>query len=112
MHTEDFSINRRSWHREDVDLPARYFIKKQSSRYMDCTIVNLSRSGAAVLFPEGEILDKGAPLFLEVTVPHSFEQVTLRGELQRNYREGGKLHGGVKFDVLVPKDIFPKLVSP
>lgn len=111
MYNEDFSVNRRSSPRETVEMPAQYFIKKQSARYMDCSIVNLSRSGAGVLFPEGETLDKGALIFLEVVVPRSFEQVTLRGEIKRNFHENGKLYGGIQFDALVSEDIFSKLVT-
>jgi len=112
MYNDDFSINRRASRRENANLPAQYFIKKQSARYMDCTIVNLSRSGAGVLFPAGETLDKGAPVFLDVVVPKSFEQLTLRGEIKRNYHEGSKLFGGIKFDSLLPEDMFIKLVAP
>jgi hypothetical protein len=111
MYNDDFSINRRGCRRENANLPAQYFIKKQSARYMDCTIVNLSRSGAGVLFPAEETLDKGAAVFLDVVLPKSFEQVTLRGEIKRNYPQGGKLYGGIKFDLLLAEDMFAKLVT-
>ena len=111
MYNENFSINRRGWHRESVRLSAQYFIKKQSARYMECMIVNLSRSGAGVLFPAEETLDKGAAVFLDVVVPKSLEQLTVRGEIKRCYSDGGKLYGGIKFDALLPEDIFAKLVT-
>lgn len=111
MYNDDFSINRRGCSRESIRLPAQYFIKNQSARYMDCTIVNLSRSGAGVLFPAGEALDKGAPVFLDIVVPKSFEQLTLRGEIKRTYREESRQFGGIKFDANLPKDLFTKIVT-
>jgi hypothetical protein len=112
MYDEDFSINRRHYRRENANLPAQYFIKKQSARYQQCTIVNLSRSGAGVLFPPRENLPTGAPVFLDVAVPKSFEQLTLRGEIKRNYRQGGDLYGGIKFEALLPESVFSRLVIP
>ncbi len=53
----DFNINRRSKFRAKTKLNAQYFIKKQSSQYLDCQIVNLSRTGAAVSLPLTEKLE-------------------------------------------------------
>lgn len=111
MYNDDFAINRRGCSRENTRLPAQYFIKNRSVRYLDCTIVNLSRSGAGILFPSGEALEKGAPVFLDVVVPKSFEQLTLRGEIQRARAEGAQQFGGVKFDAKLPHDLFARLVA-
>ena len=103
------NFNPRKWHRAAVQLPAQYFIKGQSSRYMDCTILNLSRSGAGVLFPLSEQLKSRASVFFELIVPNTFEQVTVRGELKNKNARNDGLVGGVEFVSLLPEEMFAKL---
>jgi hypothetical protein len=92
-----------------MQLPAQYFIKNKSMRYEVCTIINLSRTGAAVLFPPKEIPLKGTFIFLDVLMPHTCEQVTLRGEVKRIYENGDMLVGGIKFETILPEKIFNNL---
>ncbi len=109
MMDENYNFNPRKWHRAAVQLPAQYFIKGLSSRYMDCTIINLSRNGAGVLFPLSEPLKERASIFFELIVPKTFEQLSVRGELKnKNSRKEG-LVGGIEFAALLPEDMFGKL---
>ena len=109
IYDDNFSINRRKWRREATQLPAKYFIKKQSTRYVECTIVNLSRSGAGVMFPAGERLVNGSLVFLDLVVPKSFEQLTLKGEIKRNHKQGDGMYGGVQFDAILPDMVLARL---
>jgi len=104
-----FNFNPRKWHRSAVNLPAQYFIKGESSRYMDCTIITLSRSGAGVLFPLSEPLKAKSSVFFELIVPKTLEQLTVRGELKNKNKRKDGLVGGVEFVSLLPEEMFAKL---
>ena len=78
-------------------------------RYEGCSIINLSRTGAAVLVFPNEMLCKGAVVFLDVVIPKTFEQLTLRGELKRVYAQGDMVVCGIKFEKIVPETTFHDL---
>jgi c-di-GMP-binding flagellar brake protein YcgR len=106
---EELKVNRRKWSRETVRIPVQYFIKGESTRYKEGTIVNISRSGAGVLFPLNEPLPIGAQVFLELFVPKSLEQLSLKGEVKTRHKRGDSLIGGIHFIALLPEDLFSKL---
>jgi hypothetical protein len=108
---EQQKLERRKWPREPVQLPAQYFIKNQSDKYQDCKVVNISRNGAAVVFPAYEFLKEKFYVFIDLIVPKSLQQLTLRGEVRIRYRENGGLIGGIQFDALVAEPVYNKLVS-
>jgi len=109
MQEPSYNFNPRKWHRAAVQLPAQYFIKGLSSQYTNCTIVNISRKGAGVLFPFSEPLKERSSIFFEFIIPKTFEQMTVRGELKnKNRREEGLL-GGIEFAALLPEEMFAKL---
>jgi hypothetical protein len=109
MDYTDFKVNRRLWHRESVKIPAQYFIKGQSTKYLDCTIINLSRSGVAVLFPENSPFELKALIYLDIIVPKTFEQFTLRGKVKNKHKKENGFIGGIHFESLLPDDMFGKL---
>jgi hypothetical protein len=101
---------RRKWPREAVELPAQYFIKNQSQAYKDCKVLSISRNGAAVLFPAYEFVKEKLQVFLDLIVPKTFQQVTVRGQVRIRYRKPGGLVGGIQFDSLLPEHTFRKLI--
>jgi hypothetical protein len=101
--------NRRKWPREAVQIPAQYFIKNQSTKYQDCTVINLSRNGAAVLFPAYEFLQAKVPVFLDLMVPRTVQQLSIKGELKIKYRIRSGLVGGIQFATLLQEEMFRKL---
>lgn len=101
--------NRRKWPRQPVTLPAQYFIKNQSPNYQDCTILNLSRNGAEVLFPSFEYLKTKGVIFLDLFMPQSLKQLTLRGELKTKRRNSTGLVGGIQFLSLLREDLLNRL---
>jgi hypothetical protein len=107
--TDQFNFNPRKWHRSAVELPAQYFIKGQSARYLDCTIINLSRSGATVQFPPNELLKARASIFFELLVPKTCEQLTVKGELKTKHKSQDGHICGIQFEALLPEDMFAKL---
>lgn len=109
MQYAKFSVNPRRWRRAAVQLPAQYFIKGQSSRYMDCTIMTISRSGAGILFPGKELLKPKSSIFFEFVVPNTFEQLTIKGELRNKNRHRDGCIGGVAFTSLLPENTFSRL---
>ncbi len=105
----EISINRRGKDRYTTDIAAQYFIKKQSDRYENCIIVNMSRTGAAVRFPRRETITKGAEVFIEVILPQGFEQFTLKGVIKRVQEK--EAIGGIHFCEMLDEFIFEKLVA-
>jgi c-di-GMP-binding flagellar brake protein YcgR len=106
----DLKVNRRKWGRESVQIPVQYFVKGESTRYKEGTIINLSRSGVGVLFPPNEPLTLGAQVFLELFVPKTLEQLSLKGEIKTRHKRGDSLIGGIHFISLLPEDLFIKLL--
>lgn len=109
--TDQFSFNPRKWHRAAVQLPAQYFIKGQSAKYQDCTIINLSRSGATVQLPTSEPLKVKAAIFFELLVPKTCEQLTVKGELKAKHKSEDGHTCGIQFEALLPEDMFAKLTQ-
>jgi hypothetical protein len=105
----EIKVNRRRWHRKPVQIPAQYFIKNQSTRYLDCTVISLSRNGAAVLFPTYEFLKAKVFIFIDIMVPKTLQKLTLRGELKTKHRNQSGLVGGIQFVNLLQEDMFSKL---
>jgi hypothetical protein len=93
-----------------VRIPVQYFIKGESTRYKEGTIIDVSRSGAGVLFPLNEPLTIGAQVFLELFVPKTLEQVSLKGEVKTSHKRGDSLIGGINFISLLPEDLLAKLL--
>jgi hypothetical protein len=105
---EEFKVNVRMWHREPVRLPAMYLIKNRADRYMFCTIVKLSRNGAAVLFPpDGGVQDNDELLF-EIIVPRTSVQLNIEGQVRDNYVHGDETITGIQFDTLLPETMYTR----
>ena len=109
MQDVNYTVNPRKWHRATVQLPAQYFIKGLSSRYTECTIINISRKGAGVLFPLSEPLQDKSSIFFELIIPKTFEQLSVKGVLKNKNRRNEGLVGGIEFTSLLPEEMFAKL---
>ena len=109
MTYAEFNSNLRKWCRAAVQLPAQYFIKGQSLRYMDCTILNISRNGAGVLFPLGEPLNAKSPILFELRVPNTAAQMNIKGVLKNKNSTNDGCVGGIEFAFLLPEDMFVRL---
>ncbi len=105
----EIAINRRGKDRFATEILAKYFFKNLSMRYEDCTIVNLSRTGAAIEFPAHQELHQGEQVFIELIVPRSFEQITVKGTLRRI--QPSEHIGGIRFEELLDERIFELLLS-
>ncbi|MFC1591590.1 PilZ domain-containing protein [Thermodesulfobacteriota bacterium] len=108
---DDLTLNRRGKDRFRADLRVQYFIKNQSMRYQDCGVIDISRTGIALEFPANEELNPDADIFLEITVPGSFDQLTVPGIIKRIQRGGGQNIGGVKFIEILDPMTFSKLIE-
>ena len=107
----DFNINRRGKDRIKTTLNAQYFIKKQSSQYLECKVVNLSRTGAAVSVPLNEKLQCGSIMFLDIYIPKTLLHVSAQAEIKRIERHDNELIGGVKFTELISLPTFEQLIQ-
>jgi hypothetical protein len=107
MH--EISLNRRVKDRYATDIPARCFIRNQSLRFEDCTIVNLSRTGAAAHFPPHLRLAPGMDIDCEIVVPGSFEQVHRKATLV--WFSPVQHLGGIRFDRMVDEVSFGRLIA-
>ena len=103
--------DRRSSDRFNANTMVQYFIKKHSMRYMDCELVNVSRSGIAITIsvPASEEIVTGMDISLEISVTGSLDQMTVSGRIQRVER-GEKMLVGIKFDIPLAEPVLGKLI--
>jgi hypothetical protein len=104
---QNILLNRRANDRYSTNIRAQYFIKNQSERYQECTIINISRSGLALEYPEDEEFKIGSIVFLEIFIPAGLTPVNVTGEIKR--LEPDKSICGVKFSEMLSNDIINKL---
>jgi hypothetical protein len=98
--------NRRVSQRFTILLKAQYFFENNHS-YQDCTIIDISRSGAAIMIPRDDNAAKGKIIFLEIL--KGLESISLRGALVWvSMVENGYL-AGVKFTKLIDANTFKHL---
>ena len=76
---ENIRLNRRSKDRYTVETSVQYFIKNKSQQFREGTIVNISRSGAAIKITEP--VEVGQILFLEMLAT-DLRQINLRGQVK------------------------------
>ena len=86
---QGYHLNRRSKDRVNVSLKARYFIKEQSSQYRECRLINMSRTGAAVLFPADEQLTPGSVVLIDIDLSDPPSRFTAQAEIRRTERRNG-----------------------
>jgi hypothetical protein len=80
-------------------------------RYQDCRLVDISRSGIAVEMPPGEQLSFGAVVSIEMIIPGSFEQLTMKGTITRIDQKDDKNTAGIKFSEMLAPATFNKIIA-
>jgi hypothetical protein len=108
--TDTYKVNKRKWHRQPVRLLAHYFVKYRGDRFNICTIVRLSRNGAGVVFPPDGPVHKNDPVFFEIVMPRTFQPINIKGQVKNTTSIGDDIVTGVKFDDLLPENMFARLV--
>ena len=109
MDTLSGGKDRRDYGRFRSIARVQYFIKKHSQRYMDCELVDISRSGIAVSVPTSEDLFVGMDVVLEITLPGSLERITVRGIIAWSQStETGSV--GIRFESLLAPEILTRLI--
>jgi len=103
--------DRRSHERFDSRAMVQYFLKQHSLRYMDCDLLDVSRSGMGVLLPGSEDVAEGMEVSLEITMPGSLEQQTVRGTIQWVQR-GENIRAGIRFENLLAPEAMARLLAP
>jgi PilZ domain len=101
---------RRSHERFESNAMVQYFFKKSSMRYMDCELVNVSRSGMAIRVPASESVDSGMEVSLEITLPGSLDQITVRGTVAWFLSEETIL-AGIRFERLIEPEVLTRLIA-
>jgi len=105
----DSNFNRRHKDRIKTTLNAQYFIKKQSSQYLECKVVDLSRTGAVVSVSINEKLQRGTIMFIDIYIPKTLLHVSVQAEIKRVERHEKEIIGGVKFTELISEPMFEQL---
>jgi len=101
--------DRRAKDRFQARTMVQYFLKNRSLRYMDCDLVDVSRSGIAIRVPLTEDIIPGMDVSLEIAVPGSLAQMTVAGRIHRVQR-GRKILAGIKFDIPLEQDVLDRLI--
>jgi len=98
--------NRRSTQRFNVLLNAQFYFDNHPG-YKDCTIIDISRSGASIKISRDENAVKGTIIILEIL--KGLESINLRGEIVWVTQiENGYLIG-IKFGKLIDSNTFKLL---
>jgi len=102
-------FDRRAKGRFQANTMVQYFIKKRSVRYMDCDLVDVSRTGIAINVPATEDIVVGMDVSLEISVPGSLDQMTVSGRIHR-VQCGEKILVGIKFDIPLEGHVLDRLI--
>jgi hypothetical protein len=73
--------------RFSVKLKVRYYLQEMKTNWQECTITDISPSGAALEFHTSEKIDVGTTLFLEIVDSSSRESNNVQG-IVRWVKEG------------------------
>jgi len=100
---------RRAYVRFRSNTMVQYFIKKRSMRYMDCSLIDVSRNGIGIRISASEDIASGMDISLEITVPGSLDRMTLSGRVHRVQHDETIL-AGIKFDIPLEQAVLAKLI--
>ena len=104
------SKDRRDYERFESKAMVQYFIKKRSQRFMDCEVVDVSRSGIAIRVPMSEDVFFGMDVLLEITLPGSLDHITVSGTIKWSQStETGLV--GIRFDNLLTPEVLTRLIA-
>jgi len=112
VETDSFLDNkdRREHERFESSARVQYFLKKRSMRYMDCELVDVSRSGIAIRVPVSEDVFVGMDVLLEITLPGSLDHITVRGTIAWSQStETGLV--GIRFESMLEPDVLTRLLA-
>ena len=101
--------DRRDYERFETRAMVQYFFKKSSLRFMDCELVDVSRSGVAIRVPVSEDVFFGMDALLEITLPGSLDHITVRGTIAWSQStETGLV--GIRFESLLAPEVLTRLI--
>ena len=110
MDSVSENIDRRDHARFESKAMVQYFFKKRSLRFMDCELVDVSRSGIAVRVPVSEDVFFGMDVLLEITLPGSLDHITASGTIKWSQStETGLV--GIRFENLLTPEVLTRLIS-
>lgn len=102
--------DRRDYERFESSAMVQYFFKKRSQRFMECDLVDVSRSGIAIRVPESEDVFFGMDVVLEITLPRSLDHITVSGTIKWSQStETGLV--GIRFDNLLTPEVLTRLIA-
>jgi hypothetical protein len=104
------NIDRRDHERFVSKARVQYFFKKRSQRFMECELVDVSRSGIAIRVPVSEDVFVGMDVVFEITLPGSLDHITVKGLIAWSQStETGLV--GVRFENLLTPEIMIRLLA-
>ncbi len=106
---EDSKYNRRDQDRYQREITAQYFLKKHSMRYQDCTVADISRTGAKVKLPGYEKPPAGSIILLEIIAAPDGDQINIAGVIKWHVQQGSGTLCGVQFNQRLSANIYAKI---
>jgi hypothetical protein len=104
------NLDRREHERFESSARVQYFFKKHSMRYMDCELVDVSRSGISIRVSMSEDVFVGMDVLLEITLPGSLDHITVKGVIVWSQStETGLV--GVHFESLLSPEVMTRLIG-
>jgi c-di-GMP-binding flagellar brake protein YcgR len=101
----------RSKVRIKTDLKAHCFIQNEESQPFECTIIDLSVSGAGVVFQHNGKMSIGDTVGINIFLPNTILHVSVRAEIRWKRRRAKDFICGVQFQELLSERMFQQLIK-
>jgi Tfp pilus assembly protein PilZ len=103
-------IDRQGDPRFEREIKAKYSLKNYGLQYNDCTMINISLSGACIQFDKFEAFTIGSKIFLEIFIPESLNQIKVTGEVRWIAQKEYRIICGIKFDKMLDPTRFAEFI--
>jgi len=86
---------------------AQYCLRERYGSWKECTIHTTSLKGVGITLKEK--INVGSIIFLEITIPHEFAPLSIKGTLRWIKEKENDFIGGIEFNKVLDEVEFSKL---
>ena len=101
----------RSKVRVQKDLKAHCFIQNEETQPIECTIIDLSTAGAAVVFQHNGKISIGDSVAINIFLPNTILHVSVRAEIRWKQPRVKDFICGAQFQELLSERMFNQLIK-
>jgi len=109
--TETSNETQRIRQRFDVDLKAEISLAGHEAQEHQCTLTNLSASGACLHFDSTTSCKLGMRVDIKISIPETIMHIPNSGEIMWIKQQRNKIHAGVRFKDALSEIMMQRLVK-